>query len=299
MPPKASARASLAKITRPSYTDVLQRERLFRVLGASAAPVTWIAAPAGAGKTTLASSYLAARRVAHLWYQLDRGDADLATFFHYLGPATRTAAPGRELALPSLTAEYLAGVRAFARRYFETLAAQLPAPFVLVFDNYQEVPGDAPLHAVLREGIASLPREFRVLVLSRTPPPASERIALLGWEDLQLTLEEVEGIERLRRRRAPSGAPADLHGKSSGWAAGVVLMLEQERAKPAAQAFSASDPKVLFDHFAGQVFAGLDGPTQRVLAASALLPRMTGAMVEELAGAPGAGEMLEALHRNK
>src|SRR2546421_296535 len=116
MPPTVPPRASLAKIIRPSYTDVLQRERLLRVLDAS--------------------------------------------------------------------------------------GAQLPAPFVLVFDNYQEVPGDAPLHAVLHEGIACLPREFRVVILSRAPPPARERIALLGWEDLQLTLEEVEGIQRLRRRRA-------------------------------------------------------------------------------------------------
>ena len=55
-------------------------------------------APPGAGKTTLASSYVDARELRHLWFQLDAGDADPATFFHYLG----VAAGGR---LPHLTAE--------------------------------------------------------------------------------------------------------------------------------------------------------------------------------------------------
>ena len=109
-------RASLAKITRPRYSEVLRRERLFARLGDASSPLVWVSAPAGAGKTTLASSYLADCGVSHLWYQLDAGDDDLATFFHYLGLAVRAARPQLRVVLPHLTAEYLAGVRAFARR---------------------------------------------------------------------------------------------------------------------------------------------------------------------------------------
>ncbi len=110
--------AFLAKITRPGFTQVLRRERLFRRLDASREPVIWVSAPPGAGKTTLASSYLVERDLAHLWYQLDARDADPATFFHYLGLAVRAAAPRLQFDLPHLTAEYLLGLRAFARRYF-------------------------------------------------------------------------------------------------------------------------------------------------------------------------------------
>src|SRR5437867_8896111 len=67
--------AFLAKITRPGFTQVLRRERLFRRLDASREPVLWVSAPPGAGKPTLASSYLVERDLAHLWYQLDARDA--------------------------------------------------------------------------------------------------------------------------------------------------------------------------------------------------------------------------------
>src|SRR5882672_8043177 len=82
-----SSPAFLAKLTRPRLTDVFLRRRLFRRLDERRYPVMWINAPPGAGKTTLVSSYLAERNIPHLWYQLDQGDDDLGTFFHYLGVA--------------------------------------------------------------------------------------------------------------------------------------------------------------------------------------------------------------------
>jgi ATP/maltotriose-dependent transcriptional regulator MalT len=83
----------------------LVRPRLVRRLDlARKKPVTWVWAPPGAGKTTLVASYLAARRTRGLWYKVDEGDADVATFFYYLG----LAAPRRRrpLPLPLLTPEY-------------------------------------------------------------------------------------------------------------------------------------------------------------------------------------------------
>jgi ATP/maltotriose-dependent transcriptional regulator MalT len=116
-----------AKLTRPIPAKVLPRERLFARLDA-ASPVTWVAAPAGAGKTILLSSYVKARKRPCLWYQVDGSDADLATFFRYLGLAARQAAPRHRKSLPALTPEYLLGLMTFARRFFEGLYQRLSLP---------------------------------------------------------------------------------------------------------------------------------------------------------------------------
>src|SRR5262245_37239854 len=107
---------ALAKTTRPSQAEILVRTRLVQRLDfARKKPVTWVWAPPGAGKTTLVASYIAARKTRGLWYQLDEGDADVATFFYYLG----LAAPRRRRPLPLLTPEHRHhGVAIFARRFF-------------------------------------------------------------------------------------------------------------------------------------------------------------------------------------
>jgi len=78
--------SSLAKLARPVLTRVFPRDRAFDDLDRlRQQPVIWISGPAGCGKTTLASSYIETRRLPCLWYRLDRGDGDSATFFYYLG----------------------------------------------------------------------------------------------------------------------------------------------------------------------------------------------------------------------
>ena len=117
--------APIAKITRPIITGVLPRERPFHLLDSGLnRPVTWIAGPAGSGKTTLIASYLDARKLPCIWYQIDEGDADIATLFYYMGLAAEKTCPG-EKPLPLLTPEYLAGIPVFARRYFEELYGRL------------------------------------------------------------------------------------------------------------------------------------------------------------------------------
>src|SRR5687767_11082560 len=96
----------LAKLTRPQTTNAVLRHRLFaRLDEALEHPIVWIHAPPGAGKTTLLASYLGTRERSGIWYQVDGGDGDLASFFYYLGLAAQ--APRKRRPMPLLTPEYL------------------------------------------------------------------------------------------------------------------------------------------------------------------------------------------------
>jgi len=142
---------ALAKTTRPVPAEAVPRRRLFRRLDrARRRPVTWVWGPPGAGKTTLVASYLTAVKLRHLWYQINSGDGDVATFFYYMGQA----APRRRRPMPLLTPEYRAGLPSFSRRYFRDLYRRLTPPFALVFDNYQDAPGTSDLHEVMAEAAA-------------------------------------------------------------------------------------------------------------------------------------------------
>jgi hypothetical protein len=64
-----------AKIARPAVPRAYRRHRLFRVLDQARRrhAAAWLGAPAGAGKTTLIASYVEARNLACLWYEVDSG----------------------------------------------------------------------------------------------------------------------------------------------------------------------------------------------------------------------------------
>src|SRR5712691_12493661 len=155
MPKKTRPSASLTKITRPQPEQVLARTRLLQRLD-RARKIVWIVAPPGAGKTTMVADYIARRKRACLWYQIDEDDADIAAFFHYLGLAVKKAAPRKRQPLPHFTPEYRAGLATFTRRYFQEVYGRLKPPFTLVFDNYQELAADVALHEALKDGMDGL-----------------------------------------------------------------------------------------------------------------------------------------------
>jgi len=119
----------MSKVSPPVLTGVFPRKRLFRLLDRlRKQSVIWVCGPPGCGKTTLVANYLDARKIPCLWYQIDEGDADPATFFYYLGQAARRALPRKRKPLPLLTPEYLQGIPTFTQRYFENLFSRLIPP---------------------------------------------------------------------------------------------------------------------------------------------------------------------------
>jgi DNA-binding SARP family transcriptional activator len=294
----------LAKITRPVPSCVIQRERLFRRLDQGRHhPVIWISGPAGSGKTTLASSYVESRALPCLWYQVDAGDADLATFFYYLGLAGKRASPRSRRPLPALTPEYLLGVPEFSRNFFESLCRRVGAPATLVFDNCQLVGEDASLYVALLAALNRLPEDTTLVLLSRADPPASfarlranRELTLIGWENLRLTLGEFEEFAQQQGIEDPEAAELRaLHRRADGWVAGLQLLLESTRTQRASPRELAKDaPQLLFDYFANETFDGLEEETREFLLQTSVLPNMTPRLANELTGGTQSARILAA-----
>jgi len=299
---------STAKIIRPALTEIYHRERLFSLLDdCLKRPVTWVAGPGGSGKTTLVSSYIDSRKTPCLWYQIDQGDADIATFFYYLGLAAKRAAPRKKKPLPLLTREYLLGITEFTYHYFEELFSRLKAPSLLVFDNYQDIQDGSQLHQVILDGLSRLPEGIRIIIISRLGPvPAFARLRanremdLMGWDDLRLSLSEFTGIASMREQGKLSKKFINqLYERLDGWVAGLVLMLEKHRVmggqiEPLGEITSDE----IFDYFAEEIMRKIDPEYRDFYFRTSFFPRMTPEMAEKITGNYRAKQILNYLHSN-
>lgn len=276
-----------AKLTRPSSHGVVPRSRLARLLDADQDTCCiWVTAPGGSGKTAATSSWVQARQATCVWYQCDRGDADAATFFHYLGEATKLAVRGRRRALAHFTPEYTFGIEVFARRFFEGLFSSLGPQAVLVLDDYHEIPPDAALHGLMNALIASVPSGSRVIVLSRDEPPhglarwrADGRFVQLNAEDLALTTSEAQDLARSIPGRIPDDI-GSLNALARGWVAGLLLLLRE--GGDAAPDLRGQPARILFDYLATEVFARIEPALKDFLIRTSRLPFVTPMLARQL-----------------
>ncbi|MDH5632460.1 MAG: hypothetical protein OEZ10_05630 [Gammaproteobacteria bacterium] len=296
----------LAKLTAPAPKLVSERKRLFAQLDASRdKPVVWLSAAGGSGKTTLISTYLRAKRFSPLWYKIDEGDADIASFFKYMTLLATANLTRGEVDLPQFRPEYLEGLNAFARNFFRQFFEQISARGVLVLDNFQEAGADSSIIGLLPVMVEELPPGRQIVVVSRHDPPESlsrlmlaGEVELVNRDALRLTDDECAEIIRLRctRQTATQEQVRAVNQASNGWMAGLILRIENCNAGGLLENIdSYPSRKAVFEYFNGEIFDRLEPAEQELLLAVAYLPAITVESARHLSSNPAAGQLLSGL----
>jgi LuxR family transcriptional regulator, maltose regulon positive regulatory protein len=292
----------LAKLNLPRLHNALRRERLFALLDTrNHQAAFWVGAPAGSGKTTLVASYLEARKIPTLWFQVDEGDRDLATFFHYLGELARSAE--RKIALPQFSTEYQ-DVAAFARHYFRAFYRCLKPGMALAVDNCQDAASEG-FHQILRAACDELPPQTNLIAISRSLAPgefsrlcAHGTVKQIGWSELRLTTDEALALGGAMGERDASKV-GDAYRLSDGWATGIKLALTHAQSHAGAGTARFNTREALFSYLLTEMLARTPAEARTVLTRCALFPQITVALAQEFSGVARAGDILEELYRNQ
>ncbi|CAG1064834.1 HTH-type transcriptional regulator MalT [uncultured bacterium] len=297
--------SSIAKITRPGFSRVCLRKRLFaRLEKGRAGRAVWVSGPPGAGKTILVSSYIEAKGLNCLWYRADGADADPATFFYYLSQAAAKAAPARKKPLPLFTPEYAHGIAVFSNRFFEELYSRLKPGTCIVIDNYNEVPLSCAFHEAVKEGLSVLPDSMSAVIISRggAPPSftrllASGSMEVIGAEELVLTPDESRRIAEIKLGKKAAKKDSDaLLATAGGWAAGLAIILEEERSGKGGLSGEDARGRV-FGYFAAEFFNRMDERAKSLLLKTSILREFDSATAGRVSGIREAAQMLAELHR--
>jgi len=309
--------SKLVKLTLPGFSRVYPRTRLFNKLDELRQhPAVWLSAPGGAGKTTLVASYLQENDITPLWYQIDQGDSDIASFFYYLGEGLKQLNHSRKRVLPLLTPEYQFGLSTFSRIFFRKLFESMKTPGVLVLDNIEVVNDDVIFNDILQQGLKEIPPGCQVIVTGRALPPAQyagliakEQLMQICWDELQVTEEESAGvISLLSDGVCISGKSISLlHKAAQGWVTGLVLLNQRHKLDNLSDAESivaggvtdGFSQQLFSDYFANEIFNRLPVETRALLLKTAWLSNMRVSTVKQLTGIQAAKKILSSLEQRQ
>src|SRR5437763_8182134 len=181
--------------------NVVSRPRLLERLNEGLhRKLSLIAAPAGFGKTTLVSEWVAScdRQVA--WLSLDEGDNDPTRFLTYLVAALQTIAPTLgEGVLGALQSPQPPPTEAILTALLNDLTT-IRDQFVLVLDDYHVLDAK-PVDQALTYLVEHLPPQMHLVIATREDPPlplarlrAGGHLTELRVTDLRFTASEAAGF---------------------------------------------------------------------------------------------------------
>ena len=283
--------------------------------GLSSTPgVTLISAPAGFGKTTLVSEWVASLKQPVAWVSLDEGDNDLTRFLFYFVAALQTLAP-------NIGEGILAVLRAAQPQRPPTESVltdllneitSLPDNFILVLEDYH-VLDSKPVDHALTFLLEHLPAQMRLVITTREDPDlplarlrARGQLTELRVADLRFTSSEAaDFLNQVMGLKLSAQDLAALETRTEGWVAGLQLaalsMRGQEDATSFIKSFTGSH-RFVMDYLVEEVLHRQPAGVQTFLLRTSLLDRLCGPLCDAVlldASESGSGQNNPGIPRTR
>jgi len=303
---------------------LVHRARLLeRLNGGLQRKFTLISAPAGFGKTTLVSEWVAGVARPTAWLAVDEGDNDPKRFLACLVAALQT------LTLSSQTGQavpigkgLLALLQSAQPPPLETVLTTLlnelhtvVDPFILVLDDYHLI--DTPaVDEALAFLLDHLPPPLHLVMTTRADPPfplarlrARAQLTEVRAADLRFTLDEaIDFLNDVMGLDLAADDIAALEARTEGWIAGLQLAAVSMQGHLATGTGGQHDISTFIESFTGshrfvmdylveEVLQQQPEPLQRFLLQSSILKRLCGPLCDALLADPSVEgqKTLEAL----
>ncbi len=282
----------------PPRPKIVLRSRLIERLNegrASGRKLTLVSAPAGFGKTTLVSEWIAGckrlePKVRVAWLSLDAGDSDSTRFLTYLVAALqKTAANIGAGMLGALQALQPPSIESILTTLLNEIAT-LPDNFVFVLDDYHVIDAKAVDNA-LTFLLEHLPPQMHLVIATREDPHlplarlrARGHMTELRAADLRFTPSEAaQFLNQVMGLALSAEDIAALETRTEGWIAGLQLAaLSMQGPQDAAsfiQSFTGSHHFVL-DYLLEEVLHRQPASVQAFLLRTSILDRMCGPLCD-------------------
>ncbi|CUS03517.2 putative ATP-dependent transcriptional regulator, MalT-like, LuxR family [Candidatus Promineifilum breve] len=281
-----------------------------RLTGNLNAPVTFVSAPGGFGKSTLLNAWRQERAgMPVAWAALDSDDDQLLRFWSTVITALQTVQPGLgQMLMPFLQRASAITPAEIVSRLTDELVCEDGHAFclALVLDDFHHI-RQADVHDSVQIFLEHLPPTLQLIIAGRTRPPlALGRLRAMGLvtelelDDLRFTLPE--GIAFLQQNI--SGEPlayGDMEAlvkRTGGWVVGLKLAVlalnKQQDRRHVLDSFSGAHI-FLRDYFMETALRQRSEGLQTFLLKTSILKQMAGGLCDAVTGRSDGEEMLARL----
>ncbi|MDX1414394.1 MAG: hypothetical protein R3293_09405, partial [Candidatus Promineifilaceae bacterium] len=275
--------------------------------------LTLITAPAGYGKTSLASEWLHSLQPEDIsntritWLSLEEADSEPIRFLSYVIAALQQVAP--EIGAAALSLFEMAQSPPINIVLNELINDIAGADYhmMLVLDDYHVI-SDPEIHEALRYLVEHQPHQMQLVITSREDPPlplsrlrARGEMAEIRMHDLRFSLAETtQFFSHAMKLDLESEIINVLEARTEGWIAGLQLAGFVLKNLPEHHAFMDTfrgSHRYVLDYLTDEVLHSQDEEVRQFLINTAILKQFNADICQAVTGNPNSQFILEQLEQ--